>query len=314
MIRRYAMRFAKWGRYATGRSYQHVPQGLGQAFRPGAVHGYFNDLTGKADWTGATGLHGVPVVQTDTDAAFSFAIVVFQWALGNWDRGLLEGDEGRRARVLNAARWAADTIDEKGGWSCWHALRRPTISFYSAMAQGEGLSVLARATLIDPEGPWRDTADRAYGFLMNSGAEGLTRTFDGIVALEEYPGVAMPSVLNGWMFALNGIVDHAIVSGDERVMAQARQLAADLAHALPRFDTGYWSTYDLAGNLASPFYHDLHVAQLDAFGAIFPEQRATFHRWRDTFDGYRRRRLNKARAIAVKVKQKLGQPDVGEMR
>lgn len=314
MIRRYAMRFAKWGRYATGRSYQHVPQGVGRAFRPGALHGYFNDLTGKADWTGATGPHGVPVVQTDTDPAFSFPIVVFQWALGNWDVGLLTDDPARRARVLDVARWATETIDARGGWSCWHALRRPTISFYSAMAQGEGLSVLARAATLDPDGPWRDTARRAYTFLMNSGAEGLTRTLDGMVVLEEYPGVAMPGVLNGWMFALTGINDYGILTGDPAVAAQARALAADLARALPRFDTGYWSTYDLAGNLASPFYHDLHIAQLDAFGTLFPEQRAVFHEWRDRFDGYRQRRLNRLRAIAVKVRQKMGQPDVGEMR
>ncbi|MGK6324144.1 D-glucuronyl C5-epimerase family protein [Sphingomonas sp. DT-51] len=314
MIRRYTMRFGKWLRYATGKSYQHVPQGVGQAFRPWALEGYFNDLTGKAQWVGATGAHGVPVVQTDTDPAFSFPIVVFQWALGNWDAALLGRVPDGKERLLQAARWAAESIDERGGWSCWHALRRPTISFYSAMAQGEGLSVLARAAVADPDGPWRAVADRAYHFLMNSGAEGLTRRFDGILALEEYPGEAMPAVLNGWMFALIGIVDYAVLTQDPEVAAQTRTLAADLARALPRFDTGYWSTYDLAGNLASPFYHDLHIAQLDALVQVFPEQKESILRTRDAFARYRQSRTKRARAIAVKIGQKLRQADVGEMR
>jgi heparosan-N-sulfate-glucuronate 5-epimerase len=314
MIRRYTMRFGKWARYATGRSYQHVPQGVGQAFRPWALEGYFNDLTGKANWTGATGAYGVPVVQTDTDPAFSFPIVVFQWALGNWDAALLGRLPNGKERLMQAARWAAETIDERGGWSCWHALRRPTISYYSAMAQGEGLSVLARAAISEPDGPWRDVAARAYYFLMNSGEEGLTRRFDDILALEEYPGDAMPAVLNGWMFALVGIVDYAVLTGDPAVAAQSRALAADLARALPRFDTGYWSTYDLAGNVASPFYHELHIAQLDALARVFPEQEADFRRTREAFRRYLGSRTKRARAIVVKVGQKLRQADVGEMR
>jgi hypothetical protein len=311
--RRYAMRLRKWTRYATGQSYQHVPQGVGRAFSPGQLRGYFNDLTGKAQWTGNTGRHGVPAVRTDTNPAYEFAIVVFQWGLGNWDSWLLGDAPHGRDRLFDAARWAVDTIDARGGWECWRDLQRPTISPYSAMAQGEGLSVLSRAASLDPDGPWLAAALRAYHFLMASGDAGLTRVFDGITALEEYPGAAFPSVLNGWAFALVGVVDLGIACGDPAIEATARDLAQSLARALPLYDTGYWSTYDIGRNIASPFYHDLHIAQLQALARIFPAQAPAFETMAARFDRYRRKRINRARAIAVKIAQKLGQAQVGEM-
>jgi len=312
-LRRYAMRLQKWSRYATGQSYQHVPQAIGRTFSPGELRGYFNDLTGKANWTGQTGRHGVPAVRTDTNPAYEFAIVVFQWGLGNWDSWLLDGADKGRARLLDAARWAVDTIDSRGGWECWRDLQRPTISYYSAMAQGEGLSVLARAATVDPDGPWLATGRRAYDFLMESGSAGLTRVFDGITALEEYPGEAFPSVLNGWAFALVGVVDLGIATGDLAIQRRAEELAGSLARALPLYDTGYWSTYDIGRNIASPFYHDLHIAQLRALAMIFPSQAEVFETFAAQFDRYRRSRVNRLRAIALKIRQKLGQAQVGEM-
>ena len=148
---------------------------------------------------------------------------------------------------------------------------------------------------------------------MDSGDAGLTLERDGVVSLEEYPGEAMRGVLNGWMFALMGVRDHALLTGDPAVMAAAERLAGDLARALPRFDTGYWSLYDLAGDVASPFYHDLHLAQLEALARAFPAQAAAFDAVRARFEAHKASRLKTAWAVAVKVRQKLGQADVGEM-
>ena len=110
-----------------------------------------------------------------------------------------------------------------------------------------------------------------------------------------------------------GVRDHALLTGDPAVMATAERLSVDLARALPRFDTGYWSLYDLAGNVASPFYHDLHIAQLEALALAFPAQGNAFQAVRARFLAHKASRLKAAWAIAVKVRQKLGQADVGEM-
>lgn len=316
LVKRYTMRFAKWGNYIAGKSYQHVPQGRGRVFQAGALDGYFNDLTGKAAGTGRESAMGVPIVETDTHPAFEMPIVIFQWALGNWDCWLMSGraDQGRAEAVLRAARWAVSTITEEGGWPCWTELKRPVISPYSAMAQGEALSLLARAQQIENDPAFLSAAQRAVQFLLNSGAHGLTRTEAGKTSLEEYPGEAHKSVLNGWIFALVGLKDHALQTRDSTLDARAASLAADLVATLPAFDTGYWSTYDRAGNIASPFYHSLHIAQLNALAEIFPEQADGFTRVATRFAGYETDRVGKTRAIVTKLFQKLRQSESGEMR
>jgi hypothetical protein len=110
-----------------------------------------------------------------------------------------------------------------------------------------------------------------------------------------------------------GIYDYALAKQDDRLGEWVRVLAGDLARALPRYDTGFWSSYDLSGNLASPFYHRLHIAQFRAAALLFPEQANAFGAWADQFEGYANSRINPARAVFVKLVQKLRQADVGEM-
>lgn len=314
MLKRYLMRLGKWARYATGASYQHKPQNEGTRFVPGAIEGYFNDLRAKADFTGEM-REEVPVVKTDTAEAFFFPIVIFQWGLANWDLWLDSGrnDNLRRANVLAAARWAARAIDAQGGWLCWTGLVRPVTSNYSAMAQGEGASLLVRAHEIEPEEGYLALAERAIAFMLTPGPQQLVRDWGDWKSLEEYPGNAMPAVLNGWCFALMGLEELSLVAPNQELCQARATYAEGLAKALPRFDTGYWSTYDLGGNLASPFYHNLHIAQLRSLARVFPEHASRFLEAADRFDRYRNSRICTLRAVGVKVVQKLLQPAVGEM-
>lgn len=314
MFLRYALRFRKWFRYASGSSYQHVRQDQGAMFRPGVVEGYFNDLSHKAQWTGVM-REGVPVVRTDTDPEFFFPIVIFQWGLGNWDLWLKSGraDQASLDNALAAAHWALAHQSPEGGWPCWTGLVRPTISPYSAMAQGQGVSLLARVAGVDQGAGYLDAASRAAQFMLHSGAHGLTRDHGGWTSLEEYPGDALPGVLNGWIFAIFGLYDLGLAKADPEVSAAAEKSAADLAQAVASYDIGYWSNYDLAGNIASPFYHDLHITQLRTLALSFPACAQTFDAVAARFDGYRQSRVKRAFSILVKIRQKLLQPAVGEM-
>lgn len=314
MLKRYAMRLRKWVRYASGASYQHQPQREGAFFVPGTLSGYFNDLRAKADFTGEM-RDGVPVVRTDTMDAFFFPIVIFQWGLANWDLWLAsdQQDDLRRNNVLAAANWAAGAVSADGGWECWTGLVRPVISPFSAMAQGEAASLLVRAHLIAPEAGYQQLARKAVDFMLQPGPQSLVRNWGDWYSLEEYPGDGMPAVLNGWCFALIGIEDLRLSTPDPLLDAARDRYAESLARALPKFDTGYWSRYNIGNNVASPFYHDLHIAQLRTLARIFPAQAAAYLETADRFDSYRARRICRSRAVAVKVAQKLMQPAVGEM-
>ena len=314
MLQRYGQRFIKWGRYAFGKSYQHVPQGNGRRFVPGKLEGYFNDLTAKAAWSGKVNGGGVPLVDTDTTENFPFPIAIFQWALGHWDLWLLSGrtDEQNLASFQAAVMWALSAQSMEGGWYCWTGLQRPVSNPFSAMAQGEGLSMLARAMTIDDRGEVRNAFHRAALFLLDE-TNGLTVELDGRTHLEEYPGGELLSVLNGWIFAIVGVYDAAL-AGDQASAARLPKLVRDLCAALPLFDASFWSRYDLAGNLASPFYHQLHIDQLRALALVFPQEASSFLAFAQRFESYQGSRINTVRAVVQKVWQKLRQPAIGEMR
>lgn len=312
---RYIMRARKWIRYASGSSYQHIEQGRGVQFSPGSLIGYFNDLRHKADWTGPVGSFGVPAVITDTVGEFEFPIVIFQWGLGSWDLWLESGrsDQHYWRQFEAAVQWARANVTSEGGWLCWTGLERPVTSPFSAMAQGQGISLLCRYAAATGERSAIDLAERALAFMLEPGAQALVRDFGDFRSLEEYPGEAFRGVLNGWIFALFGIHDFSLAHSSQAYSAMAAELCAELVVALQQYDCGFWSNYDLAGNIASPFYHNLHIAQLEVLSETFPALSEDINIVSRRFKFYAAGNVNRMRAVIIKVIQKLGQPEIGEM-
>jgi len=76
-----------------------------------------------------------------------------------------------------------------------------------------------------------------------------------------------------------------------------------LEHNLESFDTGYWSLYDVAPvglrNVASPFYHRLHIVQMDVMWRLTGKE--CFRACRDRWAGYAARPWNRGRALARKA-------------
>lgn len=59
MIRAYL--YIKRGfKLIISQDYYHQPQGVGKAFYPGEIKGYFNDLKGKTSWKGEVDSEGIP--------------------------------------------------------------------------------------------------------------------------------------------------------------------------------------------------------------------------------------------------------------
>ncbi len=80
-----------------------------------------------------------------------------------------------------------------------------------------------------------------------------------------------------------------------------------LEHNLARFDSGFWSLYDLAPvgikNPASPFYHRLHIVQLRVMHQL--TGKAIFAETADRWEQYAAKRFNRHRAFANKCLFKL---------
>jgi heparosan-N-sulfate-glucuronate 5-epimerase len=295
----------------VGRDYAHIEQGLGRHFVPGRLSGYYNDLTGKTEWSGRIDRSGLLLDQAPGGREIHHPIVLAQVALGHWDAWLGSGrrDARHRESFLRIARWAVDAQDGSGGWEIWPLLGKTGALPYSAMAQGELMSVLVRAFPATGEEIYLRAARQALTPMLTPIGEGGTSWLapEGLV-LEEIPYKVPKTILNGWIFALYGLHDLTLVD-DSKDARDALNASLDaLTARLHMYDAGYWSFYDTSGALASPFYHRLHIAQLEALELSFPERAERFRKLREAFQRQLGARLKKAKAVTLLGLQKLRHP------
>jgi heparosan-N-sulfate-glucuronate 5-epimerase len=276
---------------------------VGSNLHAGKLGGYYIDFSLKprspswsTGWLAASDQHHV---------------VAAQWGLGCYERHVSgEGDEWLSG-ALNAAEYLLGEQQRQGPRAGGWVHRRPMAHTFrvdppwlSAMAQGEGASLLVRAHAATGEERFAEAARRALIPLARSTGEGGVRVAlaDGFF-LEEYPTDPQSLVLNGGIYALWGYYDVAVALGDRDARGQFQRGVDALAAEIHRWDTGRWSRYDLLPrrvvNVASPGYHLLHINQLRALQLVAPRPQiaaaaATFERYWDS-------RAHRARAFVHKV-------------
>ena len=296
------------GFFSSARSFS-LPAGT--QFGPEGVRGYYIDLRVKAEapqWP-----HESLGVLEDR-----LWVRVHQWGLGAYERYLAgEGDEWLR-NAIDVGEYALSQQIEGGPRDGLWLNRLPYTKTFqlaagwpSAMAQGEGASLLSRLHAATGEERYADGARRAVRAMSVPSPEGgVQARLDDRPWPEEYPTDPPSFVLNGGIFALWGLYDVAAGLGDEQAARAFEQGADTLARNLHRWDTGYWSRYDLFPhpvlNVASSFYHALHTSQLEAMNVIAP--RAEFADTAARFARYAGSRMARNRAFARKVMFRLAVP------
>jgi heparosan-N-sulfate-glucuronate 5-epimerase len=283
----------------------------GRHVDPAGVRGYPIDFSSKAD--APTVLPGF----LDDPGRYLW-VAHAQRGLGSFERWVAgEGEEW-----LEGARRAADVLVERqaeggphdGGW----VQLRPYPHTYvlgppwvSAMAQGEGASLLVRMHAETREDRYGEAARRALRPMSVPSAEGgASAVLDGRALPEEYPTDPPSFVLNGAIFALWGLRDVAVGLADDET-GRAFEAGVDaLAASIERWDTGSWSRYDLhphrVVNVASPAYHELHVAQLEAMHALAP--RPELGAAAERFARYAASPARQAAALARKALFRVAEP------
>jgi hypothetical protein len=238
-------------------------------------------------------------------------VSVAQRGLGYYERYLAGEGEAWRSAATSAAAWLVGRQEGSGlATGAWlhrytyphtFPLRAPWVS---AMAQGEGASLLVRTYHETSEERFAEAAVRAIRPLNLTPRDGgaMARLDQGIF-LEEYPTDPPSCVLNGGMFAIWGCFDVARALGDADAKRLLDESVETLAAMLDRYDTGHWSRYDLfphaVTNVASPAYHRLHIEQLKAMALL--TNRPEFASAASVFEDYLERRLNRARALVGKT-------------
>ena len=285
----------------TGKSLLHVEQGPGKSFVPGEVKGYYNDLTNKVILDPKTlENRELPKMQNEDGKEVVFATTIFQYGLGCYDLILQTGEQQYIDQFRKCVEWALDNQDDNGGWniSAFAGEKSP----YGAMAQGEGASLLIRAYLFFGDEKYFLCARKAIDLMLTPLEKGGTSRFvEKDLYLLEF--MDLPCVLNGWIFALFGLYDFTIVCKESFYLECLRDTLDTMKRHLIDYDNGYWSKYDEAKMLASPFYHKLHIAQLTILSLI--ENDSEWSLYLSKFKRYQSKRWNRTRAFWKKAFQKI---------
>ncbi len=242
----------------------------------------------------------MPKYYVDTGEELYFSIGIFQYGLAAYDL-LLQSKENRyREKLLACAEWALKNQQEDGGWLTFshQAPEHP----YSSMAQGEAISMLIRAHIVTGDDRYLTAVHKAKDFMLKPIVEGCTSLYDGI-DVYLYEVTCEPLVLNGWIFSLWGLYDYSKYISDAKVQAVLEQTLRSLRKKLPDYDLGYWSQYQDGTRISSPFYHKLHIAQLQVMYDLFGD--AVYREYAEKWEEYQKSFLNSKRAFIKKAVQKI---------
>lgn len=231
------------------------------------------------------------------------------YALAHFNRYLRTQDERNKRCFLQAAAWFLQSSD--GRWTYdypWAGLSPPWIS---AMAQGEGISVLVRAWVLTHETRFLEQARKAaVPFTVPVSKGGVRSTLpDGSLFLEEYPTNPPDHVLNGFLYALIGLLDLQRVDPETASLVCLESLLDTLERNILLWDAGFWSLYDLSylrtkvPNFVTVSYHNLHVAQLLFLGLM--TRRSHLLKVARRWAIFARNPVNRWRAFIGKVRYRL---------
>lgn len=163
---------------------------------------------------------------------------------------------------MQCVDWAIGNQDEYGRWNNFSHYRPDHP--YGSMAQGEGASLLVRAYKHTSDITYIGAAKKAIDYMLLPLEKGGTAKYQNDdIFLMEYTFKGM--VLNGSIFSWWGLYDYVLATHDFGIYKQALETTLNsLVKVLPCYKGSFWSMYSEDGLIASPFYHNLHIAQMQA--------------------------------------------------
>ena len=288
----------KWYKMLSGKSISHVNQGVGTCYSKTDIAGYYNDLTEKVTKDNPDIL--VPKCYVDTGEEIYFSIGIFQYGLAAYDLFLKTGEETYKNKLIACADWAVDNQQENGGWDTF-TYKNPEYP-YSSMAQGEGISMLIRSHIVTENEKYMSAVKKAKELMLKPILDGGTANYrDGEVYLYECTNI--PLVLNGWIFSLWGLYDYCKYISDDNAKDTLKATLNSLKKKLPEFDIKYWSKYDDGKCICSPFYHKLHIAQLNVMYDLFGDR--IYKEYADKWENYQCSFWKPKKAFIKKAVQKI---------
>lgn len=298
-------------------SFWHEAPELNHRAVPAVLGEYYMTFRAKADYVGPYDSAGVPLLNYRGAIGRQYnPIAIAQYGLGNFNLFQETGDTERLRRCLRAADWLVANLEQNGhgvwvwnhrfNWPYRETLRAP---WYSALAQGQGVSLLVRAFQETRDERYFEAACKAFqAFRLEMARGGVSwRDESGRVWFEEYIVNPPSHILNGFIWATWGVYDYALLTKDKGAVCLFEEATCTLSENLVRYDTGYWSLYELSPTklpmVASPFYHHLHIVQLQVMYKLTGETR--FLEYAQRWKQYEQNLFKRSRALLQKILFKL---------
>lgn len=230
--------------------------------------------------------NGIPLVKIWSTGKYnSNPTNVAQWGIGAYDRYYTSGSKVEKERVFKAADWLLVQQRSNGGFPLLfdhdypdprgYHLKAP---WYSAVTQGNAMSLLMLAYAVSGNSKYKDAAIRGLHLFTASTADGgLAHNLNGSPWYEETPDPkSVNHIFNGFVFSLigiddvyrstdNGLAEYLWKAGEKSLR---RNLHLYNIHSAPEDKTlpMPWSIYDLQ-HLAFPrtptyltdFYMGIHI-------------------------------------------------------
>jgi len=278
---------------------------------------YYMLFAEKADYQGQHDSVGIPMLDYHGRIGLQYnPIAIAQWGLGNYNLYCHHYNNDRKKKFLAASDWLCAHLEPNshGSWVWNHNFdweyRSPLKApWYSALAQGQGISLLVRAYRETNATAYLEAAQRAFATFLKSTEEGGVTFTDarGNLWFEEYIVSPPTHILNGFIWAAWGVYDYFLATQASAARDLFAQAVLTLRANLDRYDLGFWSLYEQSGTLfpmvASPFYHRLHVVQLRVMRHLTGDE--IFARLADKWEAYTRSRTKRTRALCYKSAFKL---------
>lgn len=235
--------------------------------RPGVII-VFNAIKGKG-FTASPSIEikldekGIPITLYPDLGSFRNPVNIAQ-------QGLTYLHEGKWELLLNIAEYFVNNASYRDDFVVWeytfpwefYNMNPPWIS---GMAQGLAVEVLGHAYDLTGKQIYKEIADKALrAFLVPIEEGGVTIDTGNGRWYEEYADIGgkNPRVLNGMIYALQGIYNFWLITGNEEAKMIFDKGVIALKQNLPIYDAWGWSYYDALGNVASDEYHRIHVEQM----------------------------------------------------
>jgi len=307
--------------YVTGRNSQltfwhGIPQVNGRS-PTDELGEYYMLFSYKADYPGPFARGGVPLLDYHGKVGKQYnPIAIAQYGLAHYNRFKRTAQKPSLDIFLKQADWLVDNLEENRygvkvwnhhfDWEYRELLKAP---WYSALAQGQGISALLRAYVTTENKDYLNAASQAFTSFQHEIQEGGVKYTDhrGFVWLEEAIVAPPTHILNGFIWALWGIYDYYLVTHDEHAHRLFDDCVRTLRENLESYDIGFWSLYEQSGTrlkmIASPFYHNLHIVQLQVMYRLTGE--TLFRKFAERWAHYQQNWLYRKLSFGYKVAFKL---------